>query len=193
MPNRVAEVTLEAGRRQAPDTLYQQPHWYACYTRSRHEKIVETLLSAQKIESYLPIHARQSRWKDRMKLVHLPLFPGYVFGRFTLDMLAQVLSTHGVVSVVSARGYPTPIPAAEIENVRRVSFAAAPGDVGVEPSPPVQCGKWVRVTSGPFQGVEGIVVEHRSRQRVLVGIAAIGQALEVDIDVAGVTPIPPPG
>jgi hypothetical protein len=35
---------------------------------------------------------------------------------------------------------------------------------------------------GPFEGVEGIVVEARGRKRVLVGLAAIGQGLEIDID-----------
>jgi transcription antitermination factor NusG len=190
MPSRVAEVTFEAGRKHVPDMLYDEPHWYACYTRSRHEKSVEALLKRQRIESYLPTETRQTRWKDRTKVVHFPLFPGYVFGCFTLDRLTQVLSTHGVASVVSVRGYPTPIPAAEIENVRRLSAAAAPWGADLDHSVSLVKGTWVRVVSGPFQGVEGIVVERRGRRRVLVGIAAIGQGLEVDIDAAELTPIP---
>ena len=189
MPSRAAEITFETGRTHAPDRLYDTPHWYACHTRSRHEKAVDALLKRQQIESYLPLEARQSRWRDRTKLVDFPLFPGYVFGRFTLDRLTQVLSTHGVASVVSVRGYPTPIPAAEIENVRRVSFVVVPRGADLVP---MQNGDWVRVISGPFQGVEGTVVERRGRRRVLVGIAAIGQGLEVDIDVAELAPIPAP-
>jgi transcription antitermination factor NusG len=39
----------------------------------------------------------------------------------------------------------------------------------------------VRVVRGPFQGVTGRVREVRGRKRLLVGIAEIGQGLEVDI------------
>lgn len=192
MPTRAAEVSFAAGGSRAPDLLYDAPHWYACHTRSRHEKTVDELLRRQKIESYLPTVVRESQWKDRKKLVHFPLFSGYVFARFTLHQLTQVLSTHGVAAVVSARGYPSPIPASEIESVRLVAAAAAQAPDAVEPGPLLQKGNWVRVSAGPFQGVEGVVVERRGRRRVLVGIAAIGQGVEVDIGIADLVPIPAP-
>jgi transcription antitermination factor NusG len=192
MPTRATAITFDTARRNAPDVLYEQPHWYACYTRSRHERTVESLLRRSSIDCYHPTVVRESQWKDRRKLVHFPLFPGYVFGRFTLDNVTQVLATHGVACIVSVRGYPTPIPAAEIENVRRVSQAVA--EAGPEPDRGVlmQEGNWVRVAAGPVRGVEGMVVERRGRRRVLVGISAIGQGLEVDIGIADVIPIPDP-
>jgi transcription antitermination factor NusG len=176
----------------APDSLYEQPHWYACQTRSRHEKVVDEMLRRQRIESYLPVVRVNRQWKDRRKQVSFPLFPGYVFARFTLHELIRVVSTHGVGRVVSARGYPTPIPAGEIENVRRVSSGVVASGAEVETGPALHEGDWIRVAAGPFEGVEGVVVERRGRRRVLVGIAAIGQGLEVDIDVADLTPIPRP-
>ncbi|MBV9109973.1 MAG: hypothetical protein JO306_11245 [Gemmatimonadetes bacterium] len=107
------------------------PHWYACYTRSRQEKIVDELLRQHKIESFLPVIVRESLWKDRKKQVSFPLFPGYVFARFTLDHLSQVLATHGVVAVVSARGYHV--------------FASGPPTKGRvlprDPSPPARAGE----------------------------------------------------
>ncbi|HEX6037033.1 UpxY family transcription antiterminator [Longimicrobium sp.] len=174
---------------RASDTRFDQPHWYACHTRSRHEKSVEALLCRQRVESYLPTTLRESRWKDRTKLILFPLFPGYVFARFTLHQLAQVLSTRGVAAVVGARGCPTPIPASEIESVRLVTNALGRHASDLESAPMVE-GSRVRVTAGPFHGVEGVVVERRGQRRVRVGIAAIGQGLEVDIGVADVIPIP---
>ena len=32
---------LSDAERTPPDRLYSEPHWYACYTRARHEKQVE--------------------------------------------------------------------------------------------------------------------------------------------------------
>lgn len=192
MPLRSAEISFNTSATRAPDLLYEAPHWYACYTRSRHEKAVDELLRRQNIESYLPTTVRESQWKDRKKLVHFPLFPGYVFGRFTLQQLTQVLSTHGVAMVVSARGYPSPIPDAEIESVRLVSRAAAEAGAEVEPAGLIVKGNWVRVCAGPFKDVQGVVVERRGRRRVLVAIAAIGQGVEIDIGIADLAPIPAP-
>lgn len=193
MPTRAAEITFRTDRGRAPDHLYDAPHWYACYTRARHEKKVDKLLRGQGIESYLPIAVLQSRWKDRNKLVPFPLFPGYVFGHFTLHQLTQVLATCGVAAVVGSGGNPSPIPAEEIESVRRMSEAAAESGIELEWGTLMQKGIWVEVTAGPFQGVRGMVAERRGRRCVLVGIAAIGQGVEVDIGIADLIPIPAPG
>ena len=172
-----------------PDHLYKDPHWYACYTRARAEKQVGLLLEQRGFESYLPVVPRVRQWKDRRKLVEFPLFPSYVFGRFTLTELHGVLTTPGVSTIVRANGYPTPIPEREIENVRR--FAIAISETGIEPEqrPFLAEGQWVKVLEGPFEGIEGIVIEQRGRKRVLVGVEAIGQGLEIDIDTRLLKPI----
>lgn len=171
---------------------YVEPRWYACYTRARHEKQVEALLRRRGIESYLPVVPRVRAWKDRTKLVEWPLFPSYVFACFTLREVHAVLTTPGVSTIVRTNGVPAPIPAAELENVRR--FAAAAAQVRTEPElrPLVREGQWVRVKDGPFRGVEGQVVECRGRRRVLVGLGAIGQGLEFDIDTRRLMVIAPP-
>ncbi len=166
----------------APAELYSEPRWYACYTRARHEKQVERVLRERGIESFLPLVPRVQQWKDRKKRVEFPLFPSYVFGRFTLKDLHAVLTTPGVSTIVRINGYPTPIPDVELENIRRFADAIADTGVEAEAAAYVKEGDWVRVTDGPFRGVEGLVVERRGRRRVLVGLHAIGQGLEVDID-----------
>ena len=61
---------------QPPATVHQPPRWYALYTRPRHEKAVAEQLTRHQIEAFLPLREVLSRWKDRKKLVQLPLFPG---------------------------------------------------------------------------------------------------------------------
>jgi transcription antitermination factor NusG len=80
---------------RAPAELYEAPHWYACYTRARHEKRVDEQLAERGLETYLPLLARERQWSDRRKVVEFPLFPGYVFCRFTLDELHEVLTVPG--------------------------------------------------------------------------------------------------
>lgn len=172
------------------DLARDEPHWYACYTRGRHEKRVEALLRERGIESYLPVFRARRRWKDRIKVVDWPLFPSYVFGRFAPGELARALGTHGVSGVVRVGDRPVPIPQDDIDNVRR--FAAALGNAGAEPQPEpfVGVGQRVRVGEGPFAGVEGEVVEIRGRRRVLVGVRGIGQGFAVDVDARCLQPLP---
>lgn len=175
--------------RRAPAALYTDPHWFACYTRGRAEKQVEGQLKRRGVESFLPLIPRKRQWKDRQKLVDWPLFPSYVFGRFRLSELHAVLTTPGVATVVRTKGYPTPVLDSELENVRR--FAEALGEAGLDPGLTVtfEKGQAVRVLRGPFEGVEGVVVEHRNRRRVLVGLHAIGQGLEINVKTELLEPV----
>ncbi len=189
-PNRVAEGGIE--REEVPFVLYTEPRWYACYTRARHEKRVDGLLTRNGVESYLPLVPRLSQWKDRKKLVSWPLFPSYVFARFTLGRMHDILVVPGVSTIVRSRGYPTPIPEEELANVRRFADAAVAAGVCPEVVPLVNEGDWVRIAEGAFRGVEGRVVERRGRRRVLVGLRPIGQGLEVDVEARLLQVIPAP-
>ena len=185
-------VTFESKRTSPPEVLFHHPHWFAVWTRANHEKQVQERFRRQGVESWLPLVTRESRWADRRKRLNWPMFPGYVFGLFTLHRLTQVLSTPGVATVVSVRGTPVPIPPAEIESVRMACEAV--GRTLEEPAraPMLDKGTWVRVVDGPFAGVRGMVVERRGDRRVLVGVAAIGQAIELNVGVAGLVPDSPP-
>lgn len=173
---------------RGPAALYQAPHWYACYTRARHEKRVDEQLARRGFETYVPLLAQERQWSDRRKVVELPLFPGYVFSRFTLAEIHQVLMVPGVATVIRHSGHPSPIRDSDLENVRR--FVAALSETGQIPEPrPLEPGQAVRVMHGPFEGVEGVVVERRGRRRVLVGLATIGQGMEIDIDGRSLQPL----
>jgi transcription antitermination factor NusG len=168
------------------------PAWFACYTRSRHEKRVDTVLRRRGFGSFLPLVQRESMWKDRRKIVAWPLFPGYVFGHFRTTELHAILAIPGVATVVRSNDRPAVIHPHEIENVRR--FAAALARTKVEPDvrPFLAEGQRVRIQEGPFRGVEGMVVERRSRRRVLVGLEVVGQGLELNVAAHLLEPVAPP-
>lgn len=173
-----------------PSPAEQQ--WFACYTRARHEKQVVARLQLHRIESFCPVLPRQRQWHDRVKVIEWPLFPSYVFVRCAKPTLSRVLGTPGIVTVVSSNGAPVPIAAEEIENVRRFAAALRASGERVEPVPLVERGTRVRIISGPFVGVEGLVIEHRGRNRVLVGIEAIAQSWEIEVPAACMEPMRDP-
>lgn len=184
--------SLRAESAVGPEAVADEPRWYACYTRARHEKRVGAMMRDRGVETFLPLITRESQWKDRKKLVEWPLFPSYVFGRFPVTEAYRILTIPGVSTLVKAAGRPAPIEDGELENVRRFADALRQGDVEVEPRPFLAKGEWVEITSGPFCGVRGVVVQRRGRRRVLIGLKAIGQGMEVDVETSVLRPIPAP-
>jgi transcription termination/antitermination protein NusG len=184
--------TLRADAAAEPEIAANSQRWYACYTRSRHEKQVERLLRERSFETFLPLVPRVSIWKDRRKTVAWPLFPSYVFSRFALGQVYRVLGTPGVATIVKTDGRPVAIADDELENVRLFAQVLAGGTIQPETRPFLAKGEWVEVLSGPLAGVRGIVVEQRNCRRVVIGLAAIGQGLEVDVEAATLRPISAP-
>jgi transcription elongation factor/antiterminator RfaH len=161
------------------------PRWYALYTRPRHEKAVADQLERRRMEAFLPIREVLSRWKDRRKLVQLPLFPGYVFVRTALAHKRQVVSADGVVHMVSFRGVPAPIPDEQIEAVREICLTKLPCD----PYPYLTEGRWVRVSRGPLAGLTGILVRRKGKHRLVVSIDLLQQSVSVEIDADSAVPV----
>ena len=162
----------------------ESPVWYACYTRGRHEKKVASHLDSRNIETFLPVHRQDVQWSDRRKWVDRPLFPSYVFARFTASELPQVLSTSGLVTILRTGGKLAVIPDAEIENVRRFADVITDHRIVPERETLIEAGDRVRVVTGPFAGIEGVAVLRRGRRRLLVALSTVAEGLAVDLDGA---------
>jgi len=152
--------------------------WYALYTKHQHEKTVARNLGCKGFEVFLPLYAAARDWKDRVKLLDLPLFPSYVFIRGDLIRRLDIISTPGVHFLVSIAGQPTPIPAAEINGLRQVVGSGA----RVEPYPYLKCGDWARVRCGPLAGTQGILVRKKNACRLVLSIEMLGKAAAVEVD-----------
>jgi len=161
-----------------------EPLWYAIHTKSRHEKFVRDQFDAKDITHLLPLHHRRSKWKDRVKVIEEPLFRGYIFANFTLQQKLPILQTAGVVRLVGINGGPEPVPEEQIDAIRKMVKCELPYD----PHPYLKEGMHVRVTRGPLQGAEGILIEKKKNYRLVVSIDLIQKAVAVDIDSADVEP-----
>ncbi len=160
--------------------LRKVPRWYAIYTRSRNEKKVSMQLEERGLEHFLPLVPQLRYWKDRKKIVNMPIFPGYVFVNIKISEKIRVLRANGVVRFIEFNGSPSPIPDAQIEDVRQLLKYPD----RVETASYFNCGDPVEITAGPFSGIRGKIIHSRGKQRLLVGVEIIHQAISVEIDSA---------
>ncbi len=158
--------------------------WWALYTRHQHEKAVAEMLTAKGFEIFLPLYESTRRWKDRRKVISLPLFPCYVFVRGGLDRRLQVVTTPGVHMILRRGDQVAIVPEQEIGAIQR----AVAGSVQVEPFPFLKCGMRVRVTRGPLEGVEGILVRKKNLWRLVLSVDMLAQSVAVEVHAADVEP-----
>ncbi|WP_263368578.1 transcription termination/antitermination protein NusG [Edaphobacter bradus] len=156
-----------------------RPRWYAAYTVPRHEKAVAHRLASQKVESYLPLYSSVRHWNHRRVEVQLPLFPGYVFVRMLLSDRVRVLSRPGIIRLVSFDGGPAVLPDEEIERLQ-----SSLSTWKAKPYPYLTAGKHVRITSGPFAGLEGKILQRKGKMRLLVTLDLIQSAMLLEMDAA---------
>jgi transcription antitermination factor NusG len=164
---------------------FTNPQWYAAHTRSRHEKRVAEQLAQKDVKFFLPLYQAEHRWKDRLARVDLPLFPGYLFVQIPLRERLRVLEVPGVVRLVSSRGEPVPLDESEI-NILQQGLSQK---IKAEPHPYLKIGQRVRVKSGVFTGLEGILERKKDSYRIIISVDLIMRSIAVEISVADVDPL----
>lgn len=165
---------------------YEETQWYAVYTKAKHEKKVAEGLAERQISSFLPLRRILSKWKDRRKLIELPLFPGYIFVDIDLKDRIRVLRTPGVVRMVGFQdGKPVPIPREQIHAIMRFLEENA----NLEPYPYLEIGNRVEIIRGSFRGIRGILVRKKKGYRFVISVDLIRQSAAIEIDAEDVVPV----
>jgi transcription antitermination factor NusG len=161
------------------------PHWYAIWTRSRHEPVVCRALAAKSVESFLPTISRISNWKDRRKRLEWPMFPGYCFARFDGADLLSVLNCDGVVTVLSTAGQLVPVSDHEIDALQRLVRCGLSYDVAQD----IPIGRTVRVVEGPLRGVVGRLVRYGQHEQLILAVEILGSGARVQVAADDVEPV----
>lgn len=167
------------GEQTASRAALNQGCWYAVQTRARHEKKVAAELQEKNISAYLPLMAQVHHWSDRRKIVHVPVFPGYLFVRTELEprIRLSVLQIWGVLGFVGSQREILPIPDCEIEDIQDLVNKKIP----LTPYPFLKVGQRVRVRGGALDGLEGILVTN-GEKRLVISVGTINRSLSIAIE-----------
>lgn len=153
-------------------------NWIVVRSKPRSEKIAYAQLKEKGIEAYLPLLKERRKWSDRKKWVEFPLFSSYLFAKIEIKNSIFVLQTHGVSCLVKF-GEEIAIVQDEVVNAIKL---AIDGGYQLTPAEYFIAGNAVEVIKGPMRGVKGIVAQLKGKDRLVIKIDAIQQALSIDID-----------
>jgi len=160
------------------------PRWYALFVCSNQERRVAECLGSLSIEHYLPCYTSIRQWKDRRVKLSMPLFPGYLFVHLPLRERMRVLNIRQVVSLIGKKDTPSAISDEEITGIK-----TAVQDGNAEPHEYLEVGQRVVIIDGVMRGMEGILLNMRSRARVVISLQSIGRAFVVEVSASCVRPL----
>mgnify|MGYP004467355779 FL=1 len=168
--------------------------WYVVNTYSGHEKKVQEKLlmraSSMNMEDYIfrvivpeqtEVEVKDGVTKEKVK----KLFPGYVLVEMIMTDEAWfvVRNTPGVTGFIGSSGKgakPTPLQPYEVDKILNNM-----GMSRLEVSSDLKEGEVVKITSGPFSGMEGKVSSlDLENQQIIVLVDLFGQETEVEASIS---------
>ncbi len=168
--------------------------WYVVNTYSGHEKKVQEKLlmraSSMNMEDYIfrvivpeqtEVEVKDGVTKEKVK----KLFPGYVLVEMIMTDEAWfvVRNTPGVTGFIGSSGKgakPTPLQPYEVDKILNNM-----GMSRLEVSSDLKEGEIVKITSGPFSGMEGKVSSlDLENQQIIVLVDLFGQETEVEASIS---------
>ena len=168
--------------------------WYVVNTYSGHEKKVQEKLlmraSSMNMEDYIfrvivpeqtEVEVKDGVTKEKVK----KLFPGYVLVEMVMtdESWFVVRNTPGVTGFIGSSGKgakPTPLQPYEVDKILN-----SMGMSRLEVSSDLKEGEIVKITSGPFSGMEGKVSSlDLENQQIIVLVDLFGQETEVEASIS---------
>ena len=153
--------------------------WFAVRTKPRSEMLAWEHLERQGFECRLPRTRRALRTLHGMIDKIEPLFPRYLFLRADTGSqdLSRVRSTRGVSGLVRFGVMPAHVPE---EVIATLDARTECGLVRLE-APELREGERVRVTAGPFGGLEAIFQARSGAERVVLLVKLLGELCRVEV------------
>ena len=168
--------------------------WYVVNTYSGHEKKVQEKLlmraNSMNMEDYIfrvivpertEVEVKDGVTKEKVK----KLFPGYVLVEMVMTDEAWfvVRNTPGVTGFIGSSGKgakPTPLQPYEVDKILN-----SMGMSRLEVNSDINIGDLVKITSGPFWGMEGKIAElDMENSKLIVLLDLFGQETDVEVELS---------
>lgn len=153
--------------------------WFVIYTKPHSEDVAREHLEKKDISVFFP-KIREVRFrKYKLQESIQPLFPNYLFARFTIpDEYYDVKWARGVKRIVGSGDTPIPLDDSIVIFLKgQVNEKAL-----IQPRPNLKEGDRVRVRQGSLEGLWGVVygeIDSKGRVKILMDILHSGAKVEL--------------
>lgn len=165
------------------DSTTVTSQWHVLRTLSRQEKAINRTLTSAGYRVFLPLVHHVRIYGHRKRTVEAPLFPGYIFLWAPLEAAYFAVESGRVAQIIRVTDQD------RLDHELAQIRTALQGEAQLDPYPYLRVGRRVRVTQGPFRGVEGLIDERRQADRLILVIDALGRATSMEIDASILAPI----
>lgn len=152
--------------------------WFVLRTRSRQEKILARELAGKNVEHFLPLVTCTRFYGGRKARVEVPLFPGYLFLHGELDDAYAVDRSGRIAQIILVPNQDL------LDSELRSLHAALSVNATLNPYPYLTAGVRVEVREGPLRGIQGVVAQQGARDRLILQVKTLGQAVSVEIEAS---------
>lgn len=159
--------------------------WLCVQVKSGGESRSALGLRERGYETFVPVFEQKRRWSDRIKIVQVPLFAGYVFLRFNAASSWPAATAPGVLRFVGPGKTPTPVEDSEIEALQ----VSTQTGLHCGPCAFLEVGQEVEIRLGPFTSLRGKIVQFKNKQRLILSVNLIQKSMFVEVDGYEVAPI----
>lgn len=157
------------------------PTWYLVYTKPRQEQMALEHLQRQGYHCYLPTLRTEKIRRGKAVWVTEALFPRYLFIRLETGLSAKswspIRSTQGVSTLVHFGSQPARVDDALVQWLQQHE-QALPEQARFQP------GDAVRITRGPFAGLDALYQMTDAQQRAIVLIDILSRPVQLPIEPA---------
>lgn len=159
--------------------------WLALQVRPRYEFIAASILRGKGYQEFLPVYPTKRKWSDRTKKIVAPLFSGYVFCKMDETIMFPLLTTPGVIRIVSSCGGVAYIEDDEIEAIRLAEQLGRE----VQPWSFLNVGDRAQISAGPLSGLGGVLIAHKNKRRLIISVDLIQSSMAIEVAGEALTPI----
>jgi len=166
--------------------MSEDPAWYVLRTQLKRERLAAiNLRQLEEVEVFLPrLRYQKTTRRGRVWWVE-PLFPGYLLAKFSLVEMGRMVTYTGGVSRLIRFGEEVPeVPGEFVQKLQEQVARVESGDDEIVVNWKVNVGDEVEIAGGPFQGMEGQVVEVRpGSERVKLLLEFLGEVKPVEMSL----------
>ena len=166
-------ITVPYSNAMSIEFRTDRPQWFAICTNPMQEDRAYHNLLPSCVECFNPRiqEGRRNQFTGAVTFIARPLFPRYIFARFSVrSSLRTVRFTRGVLKVVSFNLQPAPIDTEVIELMK--SRVGKDGFINVGEA--LKPGDKVRIKDGPWRAIVGVIERNtQPGERVQILLTAI--------------------